>query len=54
MLQVYDIVIGKRVFEQELYNQFTYSASVPFFHQFEAEVGLVYVLHFSHVLGTTE
>ncbi|KAK8752884.1 hypothetical protein OTU49_008074, partial [Cherax quadricarinatus] len=36
-IQVYDIVVAKRVFEQELYNQFTYSASMPFFHQFEAE-----------------
>ncbi|XP_045623813.2 actin nucleation-promoting factor WASL isoform X1 [Procambarus clarkii] len=36
-IQVYDIVAAKRVFEQELYNQFNYTASMPFFHQFEAE-----------------
>ncbi|XP_063846129.1 actin nucleation-promoting factor WASL-like isoform X2 [Scylla paramamosain] len=36
-IQVYDLTLGKRVFEQELYNQFIYTASMPFFHQFEAE-----------------
>nr|XP_053632723.1 actin nucleation-promoting factor WASL-like [Cherax quadricarinatus] len=46
-IQVYDIVVAKRVFEQELYNQFTYSASMPFFHQFEAEVGCIFLLFFS-------
>ncbi|XP_069987052.1 actin nucleation-promoting factor WASL isoform X4 [Penaeus vannamei] len=36
-IQVYDTVAGVRLYEQELYNQFTYSAMMPFFHQFEAE-----------------
>ncbi|XP_042214648.1 neural Wiskott-Aldrich syndrome protein-like [Homarus americanus] len=36
-IQVYDIVSGKILFEQELYNQFSYTVSMPFFHQFEAE-----------------
>ncbi|KAK4302747.1 hypothetical protein Pmani_025179 [Petrolisthes manimaculis] len=40
-IQVYDVVAGRRVFEQELYNQFSYYASMPFFHQFEAEDSII-------------
>ncbi|KAK7080960.1 hypothetical protein SK128_011306, partial [Halocaridina rubra] len=40
-IQVYDVIGGSRVFEQELYNQFTYSASLPYFHQFEAEEQMI-------------
>ncbi|XP_064104126.1 actin nucleation-promoting factor WAS-like, partial [Macrobrachium nipponense] len=40
-IQVYDVVAGSRVFEQELYTQFTYTVSKPFFHQFEAEEQMI-------------
>ncbi|XP_076065602.1 uncharacterized protein LOC143039439 isoform X2 [Oratosquilla oratoria] len=36
-IQVWDLMAGQKVFEQEQYNQFTYHDSKSFFHQFEAE-----------------
>ncbi|XP_068221628.1 actin nucleation-promoting factor WASL-like [Palaemon carinicauda] len=47
-IQVYDVVAESRVFEQELYRNFKYSASKPFFHQFEAQDQMI-GLNFANV-----
>ncbi|KAF2351880.1 WH1/EVH1 domain [Trinorchestia longiramus] len=40
-IQVYDIVNGERLFEQELYSNIVYHNSLPFFHQFQGENAVI-------------
>ncbi|ROT69450.1 putative neural Wiskott-Aldrich syndrome protein-like isoform X1 [Penaeus vannamei] len=40
-IQVYDFATGQRVFEQEIYREFSYHDSRPHFHQFESDEKMI-------------
>ncbi|XP_018007946.1 neural Wiskott-Aldrich syndrome protein [Hyalella azteca] len=40
-IQVYDVISGVKLFEQELYQNLTYDNSLPFFHQFQGDDSVI-------------